>query len=943
MLKTNKVAVLFFSVLLANTASLGYPSAAFSFQHPRYTIDATIDVARKTMTAKETVVVTNNSDQSTREVFFHIYPNRKFTDKEKNFMLRYAGYFKINSFPDGFQSGKVTVQSMNSQGQDLPYQIQGEDETLLKVLLNRDLKSGESVELSINFTVMIPHAYGRFGWHENIIALSRFYPILFVLDKNGWNHHPFYPYHRPFFSDAAEYTVRLTVPANQNVIHSGQRENETQNTDGTKTISISTSSPIREFSLALSPDYRMVETSVGAVKIKSFYLPGDDRHAQEALSIAKDVVEFYTQQFGPYPYEEFSIAPVYLGYGGEQMSNMIFIDTRVYQLPQFLSRYFDFLISHETGHQWFYNVVGVDGFKEMWLEEGVNSYFNLQYLENKYGRDATIVELPEALNWLLPNFSFRRGRDYRYKIIARTTWDQPVTGELSSFTEPASIFSITYGKGSMVVSMLRHLVTEETFRRIFTRVFREYKFKNISTQDFVTICQQESGRDLTAFFDQWLTTAKKLDVAVKGVDGNVISIENRGAIVMPVDVEVEFVDGSKEELLWEENVSAGTIQTQNQWPIRQVRLDPDDELLDIDRTNNVWPRDLNVKFVPLYIGLYDMPLFLPEDSYNLVIGPEAAGGGLGVKASLQKPFDWNFYAASDYDFNDSLLKSRLGYQLNFIDHSFRTAGFELFNIDDQDGGEEDLAGGKVYVRQELWPTSYGLTDINDHVTFYLIRDRSLNQGWTLGGFEDSRNASYLKKDEAIIGGLLHLGRSGTYPDPSEGYKVDALLESSNHMLGATQYFYRGSIDWAGYHPVTPKSKLALRLKYGWGYPLDKNLYELGGMEGLRGYDRKTLRGARMGLGSFEYRFPIKEGLRWKFFDHIFGVESLGGVIFVDAGQSWFNDISDTGLKKDAGLGLRATVSIGSFLEKVLVRFDVAEPIGDSTEDTHYWFGVGHAF
>ena len=68
---------------------------------------------------------------------------------------------------------------------------------------------------------------------------------------------------------------------------------------------------------------------------------------KQALEIARDVMKFYSQRFGPYPYGEFSIAPVHLGYGGEQMSNMIFIDTRVFELPKILDRYFDFLISHE--------------------------------------------------------------------------------------------------------------------------------------------------------------------------------------------------------------------------------------------------------------------------------------------------------------------------------------------------------------------------------------------------------------------------------------------------------------------------------------------------------------------------------------------------------------------------------------------------------------------
>lgn len=930
-------------LLLSFLCFFFFATDVFAFEYPRYDITANIDVKNKKLTAAETVVFTNNTQESVGEVYFHIYPNRKFTEKEKNFMMRYGGYFKVNPFPGGFKQGKVDIQSVVSGRDTLSFTVEGEDQTILRVPLTKKLTPGESIEMKINFSLDIPHAYGRLGWNQDVIALAKWYPVLSVLNENGWNNHLFYPFHRPFFSDAAHYAVHVTVPQDEVVIHSGLLSDETRNDDRTKTLHIKTSAPVRDFSLALSSGYKIIQEEADGVTIKVFYLNNNEAHARKALQDVKDVFAFYGRQFGAYPYEEFNIAPVYLGYGGEQMSNMAFIDTRVFELPKILDRYFDFLISHETGHQWFYNVVGTDGFSEMWLEEGVNSYFNLQYLENKYGKNAGIVELPKALNWLLPNVSFRRGRDFRYKLIARTTMDKPVKGKLSSFTEPSSIFSITYGKGSAIVSMLRSLIGDEAFGRVFTRIFKEYRFKNLSMQDFVKVCEEESRLDLKEFFDQWLQTADKLDAAVGRVQGRAVTLQNRGAVAMPVVVETEFKDGTKETSVWDMKEKTKIFETQRNVPIKKVTLDPKEELLDIDRTNNSYPRTVHIKPVPLYLPLYDMPLFLKEDGYNVVFGPEIANGGLGIKASAQKPYDQIVYAATDYDFNDQLLKSRTGYRLHNVFNSFKTLGFEFFNTTDFDGGEEDLAGGKVYLRQELWPASYGLTDINDHITYYLLRDQSLNKDLSSSGIEDSRNTSYLRKNEAIIGSVLHLGRAGTYPDPSEGYKIDALLESSNHMLGATQYFYRGSLDWAGYKPVTAKTTAALRLKYGWGYPLDKNLYEIGGFDGLRGYDRKTIRGARALLGSLEYRFPLVENRRWQFFGNLLGVEALGAAVFFDAGQSWYNRFDDARLKKDAGGGLRATVTVGSFLEKAVVRMDIAEPIDDSTEDTHFWFGVGQAF
>lgn len=934
------ISVLVFTLIAFISAS----QPAFSFEWPSYEIEATLDTHAKNITAKETVTFTNNTSKSLEEIYFHIYPNRHFTQEEKSFILRYAGYFKVNPYSEGFPSKQIDIRSITLDSKRLSFQTEGEDDTLLAVALPEELGPGEKISIVLDFSIDIPHAYGRFGWNENIFALSRWYPILSVVDDKGWNKHPFYPYHRPFFSESANYKVTMTMPKNLVAIHTGELISEEIISEETKTLHIETSSPAREFTMALSPDYKSVEESFEGIKIKSFYLGKDDARAREAANIAKDVFSYYTKHFGAYSYPEFSIAPVYLGYGGEQMSNLIFIDTRVFDLPKFLSRYFDFLISHETGHQWFYNIVGVDGFTEMWLEEGVNSYFNLEYLENKYGKDATVIELPRSLEWLLPNFSFRRGRDYRYKLLARTKHDQAVVGRLSDFTEPSGIFSITYGKGSQVISMLRSLIGDEAFSRVYARVFKDYRFRNLSDDDFIRICEEESHQPLKDFFLRWLTTTQKYDAAVKRVSGNQVVVENRGTLPMPTEVEIKTKDGQTQKILWDGKSREETLTISAASPITKVRLDPQEKILDIDRSNNAWPPTIHLRPVPLYIGLYDVPLFLPEDGYNLIVGPEIANGGFGVKTSFQKPSDYNFYSATDYDFGDQLQNSRLGFQLNNVGRSFRTAGFEVFNVTDYDNGEDDLAGAKAYVRQELWPASYGLSDINDHITFYLLRNRSLNQGFTASGREDSRNTSYLKKDEAILGTNLHLGRSGPYPDPIDGYNLDWLLESSGHFLEATQFFYRSSLDWAGYKTVTHRSRLALRLKGGWGFPLDKSLYELGGMDGLRGFDRKTVRGARMGLGSLEYRFPIYDKLNIHLFDNVIGFEALGGVVFADAGQAWNEVYKDSQLQKDAGIGLRATMNVGSFLEKVILRFDIAQPIAEEDNDsTHFWFGAGHAF
>ena len=915
---------------------------------PKYELSCSLDAENHTLKARQKVVFTNNSQNPLNEIFFHIYPNRKFTEKEKKFILQFAGYFKINIFPDGFQNGELNVDSIKVDKKAVSFSIEGKDKTILRVNLDKALPPGKSVELDIDFNLFIPHSYGRFGWHSpsgknHIISLGRWYPILSVLDEEGWHNYPFYPYHQPFFSEAAYYKLKFTLPKNYIVAHSGYLIEQFENDDNTKTLLIQNDKPIRDFSLSVSPDYKIYSADYNGIKINSYYLKGDSFYGEKAAEYAKGLMDFYSEKFKKYPYKQFSIAPVYLGYGGNQSSNIILMDTRIYRLPKFLIRYFDFLISHETGHQWFYNLVGSNEYKEMWIDEGINSYFLLEYLEKKYGKDASVMVLPESLKRLIPDFSFRDGTVSRYLYIVKNGLDRPILGALSSFKEPTSIFSLTYGKGSMVFSMLRYLVGEEVFERIFRRYFKQYTFRNIKVKDFIRIAKEESKQNLDEFFNRWLNTSEYCDFSIKKVNRENIVLENRGQIQMPIKTRIEFEDGELAIDSWDGQGKIRDIKVKPGKKVKRIIIDPENKVLDIDRVNNYWPKSLYNKPVWLYLFAYEIPLFLNHDFYNLIYGPELVGSGIGLRATLQKPYDNILSLSTSYDFNGELIKSILGYELKHLFNKQISFGFEVFQHEDLSGKEDDLDGAKIYLRQELWPASYGLAETNDHISFYLVRNRSFERNLVSSSREDIEDFSYRKKHEAIAGVSFDFNRSGPYPDPEVGFKSSFTLENAGHFMGGKESFTRSMVEFDKYQLIFPRQKLAFRLKYGWGTPTDKNLYYLGGDEALRGYDRKANRGSQIILGNIEYRFPIKENLDLRLFDNTFNLNGLQGVLFFDCGQSWYDSFRDTELKKDAGLGLRFHVDVGSFLEKLILRLDVAQAINDSDEDPHVWFGISHAF
>lgn len=914
----------------------------FASEPPRYEIIASLDTIHHKINAKQKVIFTNNSDKELNTIYFHIYPHRKFTEKEIEFMYRFAGYFKVNPYPEGFQSGDLKIESISSEGKPLTYAIEGKDSTILKVNLDSRLKPSDVLALTIDFKVDIPHAYGRFGWHKNIISLLRWYPMLSVLDKDGWHNYPFYPYHQPYFSDASYYSVYLTLPKDQVVIHSGLLKDQIDNSDGTKTLFLESELPLRDFGLAISPDYKRESKQINGIKINSYYLEGSQFYAKKAGEFAAGLLEYYSKRFVPYPYKEFNIAPSFLGYGGTQSSNLILIDSRAYQLPQFLIRYFDFLIAHETGHQWFYNLVGSDEYKEMFIDEGFNSYFILQYLENKYGPDAKVLVLPKAIEWLIPNFSFLRAQLDRYSFVAKHGLDRPVIGELSSFQEPSTIFSITYGKGSKIVDMLNYVMGDTAFDKMLQCYFKEFRFKNITIEELRKLANQASGKDLDWFFDAWLNQRLTCDYAVKKIEDNRIFLENYGAIQMPVVIEVKLDNGQSQNYIWDNHEKRYEIQIDHQRLIKSVKVDPKMRILDLDRTNNYWVCKFDIRPVALYYPIYEIPAFLKEDAYSVVVGPQAGTQDFGIKLSLQKPQDNILYVSNTYNFGEERIKNTVGFEQRHLFSKMLKWGIEAFDYNDMDGSG-DQRGFKLYLRQELWPTSYGLLDENDHVTLYILRNRDFKSALTLGGLEDVRNVYYRQEEEAILGLNLKIGCYGPYPDPQRGWKFKGVLENAEHFLGGQNYFWRFSPELMRYFAFSPNQKFAARCKFGFGYPKDLGLFQLGGEKGLRGYGYKTINGSQAVMFNAEYRLDLIDDLNLRFWDNLILLNKIQSTWFFDVGKAWFRSFNARDFKKDVGLGLRFHFDVMGFLEKMILRIDIAQAINAPKESPHVWLGISHNF
>ena len=551
MIKKIVVFILFYGYLTASYADEGETVSNPIAAHTRYNFVMDFDAGEHALSAVETVHFVNTTNTVLDELHFNIYSNKKYTPYEKKVLELYQSYFKVNMFPEGLLYPDLDLISIKAGNKSLSYNITGPAKTVLVVSLDSPIKKGQDVELVIEFKLKLPNAFGILGYYRGINSFGHWYPILSVYKNDRWHDNPIGADHQPYFSDASYYDVELNIDANQVVAHTGDIVSVNSISDLKKQIKIKTGL-VRDFTLATSSLYKVIEQKTKGVNVKFYYLQEDEDCAREGLKLAVSAMDFYIETFGPYPYPEFSIAEGHIGWLGNEFSNIIFIDSRGFNLPDVLYRHLDFLISHEMAHQWWYVQVGSDQYAETWLDEAFACYAGNLYLESKYGVEDNYLQFPK---WsaFLPNTSFRAARTQRYLKAAKNNTDEKILQPINAFKSPENVFIAAYDKGFWVLEMLRYLVGDKVFFEIMREYVKKYQYKTANVEDFVNIAEEISGEDLDWFFREWLTTTEKCDYGVKDVCANqsqglwstAFTIEKYGEIVMPVDILVETEDGNK--------------------------------------------------------------------------------------------------------------------------------------------------------------------------------------------------------------------------------------------------------------------------------------------------------------------------------------------------------------------------------------------------------------
>lgn len=231
-----------------------------------------------------------------------------------------------------------------------------------------------------------------------------------------------------------------------------------------------------------------IDYSESGILLEKYYYPGDSLKVEPSYRYTKEMFDFLENEIGiAYPWQNYKQIPVhdFLYAGMENTGTTIFSDQYMIYDTQFEDFNYVNINAHELAHQWFGNMVTATSGTHHWLQEGFATYYALLAEKHIFGEDHfyyQLLQTAEQLEW------------------------QDKQGNSTILLDPNSNSLTFYQKGAWTLFMLRELIGDVAFRNSVMEYLDRFQFRNVSTEDFMSIVERNAEMDLTAFEDVWLNS-----------------------------------------------------------------------------------------------------------------------------------------------------------------------------------------------------------------------------------------------------------------------------------------------------------------------------------------------------------------------------------------------------------------------------------------------------
>ncbi|MEO1262271.1 MAG: M1 family metallopeptidase, partial [Bacteroidota bacterium] len=603
-----------------------YFTEPLSPRNANYEIALTLDHTAKKINASEKLTWINTSPDTLHEMRFYMYLNA-FKNSESTFLKGATNIFN-QTFSDrkAEEWGWINVDSIGREdGPELtaglryiqPNDGNDMDQSVLQVPLDQPLMPGDTLVLNMKFTAKMPKIIARAGYSKkDYFLFVHWFPQVGVYQINmdgkwGWNCHQFFRT-TEFYADFGNYDVEITASNHLTIGASGCEVNTTDNGNGTTTRLFHVEDVI-DFAWTAYSEFEVYDKMWNHVRIRLLIPPEHCMLADRYIEAIEHSLSYLTDHVGPYPYPTITIVdpPFHaLRSGLMEYPTLITVGT-FYNMPMGIKNS-EALAAHEFAHQYFMAMVASNEKEEAWLDEGFVTYFEdrivdnaYEYLVNMAGYRYTSEQKTRGEYTGLPN--------PKVGIIGRPSWE---------FVEARK--GLIYSKTATSLKTLENMVGEEIMDKIIMTYFDRWKFKHPKAPDFFAVLEEvakqelgeENGELVTSVFHDCIYTTNVCDYEVgsisntkavsphglfdkegvadlhakgspeKGFDSEAV-LYRKGEMIVPVDVEFVFADGTKKIINWDGVDYRKSFVFSNGQKIISVHIDPEQKIkLDLDLNNN---------------------------------------------------------------------------------------------------------------------------------------------------------------------------------------------------------------------------------------------------------------------------------------------------------------------------------------------------------------------
>ena len=510
-------------------------------------MDIDMDVSDFTFTGNQKIVYTNNSPDTINKVYYHLFFNafrpgsqmdlrsRTIQDPDRRVGSRILG-LEEKDF------GELRVEFLKQNKKDVFFSEEG---TILMARLNKPLLPGKKTELEMSFKGQVPLQIRRSGKlnKEGVhLTMTQWFPKLAEYDFEGWHPNPYIG--REFHGVWGNYTVNITIDKNYVVGGTGYLQNKKEighgYTNKTKENDLNTltwefyAPNVHDFAWAADPEYiHDVVTSESGVDLHFFYKPSVNQTDWKKLQgDTLKLLEFFENNIGPYPWEQYSV--IQGGDGGMEYAMCTMI-TGERPYPSLLG-----VTAHELAHAWFQHVLANNEAKHPWMDEGFTEY--ITSLSEEYVNDS-FSDFPHKSSYdryfMINNFQ---------KGNPDIEIDQPQTVLSDRWNFNCTYCANAYSKGAVFLSQLGYVIGKDNLAKTIKRYYTEFKFRHPTPNDFKRVAEKVSDIELEWYLNDWTRTTNKIDYEISSYDkaSRRVLLKRKENMPMPLEILASFKDGSKQ-------------------------------------------------------------------------------------------------------------------------------------------------------------------------------------------------------------------------------------------------------------------------------------------------------------------------------------------------------------------------------------------------------------